>query len=102
MGIENLIGQGPYRMVDATGIAIWYLQPESKSKTGSLRKDRSVHMHEFATRYKHKNVAWKIGDTHVKDIMNLDEESEQYNLITRDRFNELLIDHEYAKRSELE
>jgi len=58
---------------------------------------RSWAMHRAACKYASIKAVWKIGDSHVDDICNFDLEDVPYTLITRARFNELLIKTQSAE-----
>jgi hypothetical protein len=60
----------------------------------NLREERSIVMDQMAKRYWHKKYAWKIGDSHIDDILRMGRWSVPYNVITRKRFNQLLVAQE--------
>ena len=71
---------------------------QASANEGSLRIARSMHMHRFALRHKNERIAWKIGDNHVKDILELvDGPNVPYSLIPRMIFNEILIQAKYER-----
>ncbi len=71
----------------------------TRQKQPTLNADpkvaRSLHMHAFANTNHQEKVGWKVGEDHIQDICKLATGPVHYNLITRERFNELLIQQEY-------
>jgi hypothetical protein len=68
---------------------------ESLKGTGTARFLRSMEMNKAATARKDTKGIWKIGTNHISDI-SANIKSTEYNLLTRDEFNE-----EYASTYKL-
>ncbi|MBL4663464.1 MAG: hypothetical protein JKY22_07915 [Flavobacteriaceae bacterium] len=55
-----------------------------------VRVNRSIFMHETAEKLKGKNIAWKVGNLHIKDILGLESGGfikTNYAYITKENFN---------------
>jgi len=109
--LDRLSTGGKYYLPawDALDVKIKSMQDTIRTSVNTLRqgdaprempmvKARSWAMHRAACKYAYKKAVWKIGDQHVDDILNFDLEKVVYTLITRARFNELLIK---TKRAQL-
>ncbi|MEL6562720.1 MAG: hypothetical protein AAFQ94_31415, partial [Bacteroidota bacterium] len=80
-----------YYAPDATDEDMARLRSQARN---ILKDERSYHMDRVARQFSDKKGIWKIGDAHVTDIVNYENQNNvnarPYNLISKDRYNVLI------------
>lgn len=97
--IANLKIKNAYirdRLLNVTEINFHAFEPEEKSFTSQITATRSYYMHEAANILNDNGIKglWKIGNSHVIDIIrNKEKLNIRYNLIHQDDFEKILQKH---------